>query len=96
MALPLTSGGTTNVATSYSTSDPITPGGNRLVLAFVVNQSFDPGQVVAVPTLVGNGLNWDQVETITLAAVPERRLTCFRAMGANPTAGALNFSFGGQ
>src|SRR5215475_6135853 len=96
MALPLTSGGTTDVAISYSTPGTIAPGVNRLVLAFVVNQSLDPGQLVAVPTLVGNNLNWDQVETITLAAAPERRLTCFRAMGVNPTASALNFSFDGQ
>src|SRR5262249_43941997 len=44
----------------------------------------------------GNGLNWVQIATLRVTAAPNRRLTCFRTMGAMPSTGAITFDFGGQ
>ncbi|OBB76193.1 hypothetical protein [Mycolicibacterium monacense] len=92
---PLTSGSSTGNALSYTT-DSITPTAKSLVLAFVV--SFRPPLqgTPAPPTLSGNGLQWQQVRTVLGGAQGNRRLSCFRAMGAAPTAGPVTLDFGDQ
>ena len=90
----LTSGQSTDARTSYGTAI-FNPGANRLVLAFVLNATASL-QSAATPTLGGNGLTWQQVETVTTGINGDRRLTCFRAMGAAPAAGALTISFGAE
>jgi len=77
-------------ANSYATSS-ITPGANKLVLAWIVNTH---GSAATLPTLTGNGLTWVQVDT-QLFSANTARLTLFRAMGAAPTAGAVTIDFGG-
>ncbi len=90
----LTAGSSTNAAASYSTGS-IAPGAGRLVLAFVANVRSGGGPAAA-PTLAGNGLAWDQVASLQLAGSPDHRLSCFRAMGGAPAAGAITLDFGGQ
>jgi hypothetical protein len=72
------------------TTGSISPGANRLVLAWVSNRV----STVPTPTLSGNGLTWVQVNTVTTAA-NGTRLTLFRAMGPAPTAGSVTIDFGG-
>jgi hypothetical protein len=93
----LTSGNSTTNATTYPTAI-VSPGANRLVLAFVMNARAT-NQVAATPTLSGNGLTWEPVETVTISTTGttgDRRLTCFRAMGPAPAAGAISIGFGGE
>ncbi|WP_264000335.1 hypothetical protein [Mycolicibacterium vanbaalenii] len=91
----LTSGGRVADALSYST-DTVVPTGQSLVLAFVA--SFRPALqgTPAPPTVSGNGLVWQQVQTVLGGALNNRRLSCFRAMGPAPTAGPVTFDFGDQ
>lgn len=93
--IPLTSGSSVANALAYTT-DAVTPSDQSLVLAFVV--SFRPAfqGTPAPPTLSGNGLVWQQVQTVLGGAQANRRLTCFRAMGPAPTAGAVTVDFGDQ
>lgn len=88
----LTSGQTIADAPTATTAG-ITPTANRLVLAFVTNAPT--AGLANVPTAQGNGLAWQQHTTVANAQ-NDRRLTCFRAMGAAPSPGAITFSFGGQ
>jgi hypothetical protein len=84
----LTTGSGTDIS-SYAT-DSITPGANRLVLAFVMSASPANEQATAQ----GNGLTWVLVATVE---VPQGgRLSCFHSMGAAPTSGSITFDFGGQ
>jgi hypothetical protein len=43
----------------------LTPSANRLVLAFVFNASQGE-EPAAVPTVTGNGLTWQQAQTVTV------------------------------
>jgi hypothetical protein len=90
----LTKGNSTANALTYSTAS-IAPGSNRVALAFVMNVRASPGPAVE-PTAQGNALTWKTVGSVQVAAAPNRRLTCFRATGATPTPGPLNFDFGGE
>jgi hypothetical protein len=74
----LTTGQSPTNAANFSTTS-ITPGANRLVLAFVFNGGQGFG-TAATPTANGNGLTWGSVGTVTVGALNDRRLTCFRAM----------------
>lgn len=90
----LTSNNSVNNASTYKTA-VIGPGDNTLVLAFVANaRPAIPGGTPATPTVSGNGLTWQQVQTVTAANA--RRLTCYRAMGPTPGAGDITIDFGGQ
>ena len=89
----LTIGQSSTDANSYATAS-ITPGANRLILAWVENNKATAADL---PTLSGNGLTWVQVSTVTFNTIATgfNRLTLFRAMGAAPTAGAVTISFAG-
>ena len=89
----LTQGNNTANASTYNTAS-ITPGSNRVALAFVMNVRAAGAAVE--PTAQGNGLTWKSVASVQVAAAPNRRLTCFRATGATPTQGPLNFNFGAE
>jgi hypothetical protein len=84
----LTAGSGADIS-SYAT-ESITPGANRLVLAFVMSASPANEQ----PTAQGNGLTWVLVASVE--APQGGRLTCFHSMGAAPTSGPITFDFGGQ
>jgi len=64
-------------------------------LAFVFNARASANNA-ETPTATGHSLTWKQVDSVTAGPVGDRRLTCFRAMGAAPTAGALTLDFGSQ
>ncbi len=84
----VTNSGTTD-GTSFATSS-ITPGANRLVLLFV---ACTHATVAETPNSVsGNGLTWVQVNTTAFTAAT-RKISCFRAMGAAPSAGAVTIGF---
>ena len=86
----LTKYASTTDTASYTTTS-ITPQPDQLLLALVVNtRPF--GATPETPTLSGNSLTWTQVATRTAS---NYRATLFRAMGANPTAGAVTASFAG-
>jgi hypothetical protein len=88
----LTAGSNVTASSSFATAT-ITPGAGRLVLAFVLGQKVGgPG----TPTASGNSLTWQQVASVTNAGPGNSRITCFRAMGPAPSAGALTFDFAGQ
>lgn len=91
----LTSGQSVADAASYQTAI-VEPGANALVLLFIANtRPVFPPAAASVPTVTGNGLTWQQVQTVTLGN-EDRRLTCFRALGAAPTAGQVNIDFAGE
>ena len=73
-------------ATSTTTAS-ITPTANALVLLYAFsNKATTPD----TPTATGNGLTWVQVATVTVGT---HRITCFRAMGASPSAGAVTIDW---
>lgn len=80
----LTAGFDNTDAQSYVTAS-ITPAANNLILATIVNEGVNNG----VPSLTGNGLTWVQVATQINSS---DRTTVFRAMGANPSAGAVTIA----
>jgi hypothetical protein len=88
-ATALTAGGHTGDQTSYNTNS-ISPGGNRLVLAWVFSAQTSGN---TAPTLTGNGLTWVSVASANPTA--NDRLTLFRAMGVSPSSGAVTIDFGG-
>ena len=91
-ATGLTSGKDTTPATSFATAS-ISPGGSRLILAWVANVS-QPEQG-STPTLTGNGITWVQVATVSLlSGTTTYRTTLFRGMVASPTTGAVTIDFG--
>jgi hypothetical protein len=91
----LIQGNSTANAANYKTVS-ITPGANRLVLAFVMNVRGTAAQPAVAPTASGNNLTWVQVATVQIVGAPNRRLTCFRATGPAPAAGELTFDFGAE
>ncbi|MBB2769121.1 UNVERIFIED_ORG: hypothetical protein GGE11_000016 [Mycolicibacterium obuense] len=92
---PLTSGSNTGNAMSYTT-DQITPAPAALVLVFVASFRAPLQGTPAPPALSGNGMAWQQVQTVLGGAQGNRRLTCFRSMGGGPTPGPVTFDFGDQ
>src|SRR5215207_6496693 len=90
----LTTGKSTDNVTSYTTA-AISPGANRLVLAFVMNIRLVT-DTAAQPVLQGNGLVWQVVDSVLVQGDVDRRLTCFRAMGPTPTSGPVTISFGAE
>jgi len=77
----------TAAGSSFTTAS-ISPGANRLVLAWVSDRITTP----PTPTLSGNGLTWvQQGSSITFGT--NGRFTLFRAMGALPTSGSVTISF---
>lgn len=91
VATELTTAANGSQQITYTTAS-ITPGANRLILAWIFNSNNNP---VGTPTLSGNGLTWVQVNTVTWnpVASPDYRITLFRAMGAAPTAGSVSITF---
>lgn len=75
-------------STTYTTSS-VTPGANRLVLAFVT--CYAPGGAVAPSGLTGNGLTWVKVDDFTLSGIVNCSL--WRAMGASPSAGGVTVTW---
>lgn len=78
-------------ATSYATAS-ITPTASALVIAFL--HSTKASNADAVSSVTGNGLTWVQVATFTFGTDDSNRISCFRAQGSAPTAGAVTFDFG--
>ena len=99
-ALKLTTGKDKTNQPLYTTA-LITPGANRLpgvdrlVLAFVMNIR-ETNALAATPELSGNNLNWVRVESVAVPGKPDRRLTCFRALGPDPKPGPVTISFKGE
>jgi hypothetical protein len=92
----LTSDNSVGDASNYQTAI-VQPGGNTLVLIFVANTRPGlAGGAATTPTVSGNGLAWQQVQTVATGNGGDRRLTCFRSMAATPTAGQIGIDFGGQ
>lgn len=92
----LTSGGDAD-GTSSSTTASVSPSANKLELITVTsrtNISANPN----IPTLTGNGLTWEQVNTVLwdTAGGSRKRVTMFRAMGALPSSGTITIDFDGQ
>lgn len=71
----------------YTTASQ-TPGANRLVLAIVSTVNSNDS-IAPVPTMVGNGITWVQIGTVTYKANDRQRITCFRAMGSSPSSGTV-------
>src|SRR3990167_6411072 len=86
----LTGAAATGNATSFITAS-ISPGANRLILAFVFG--FRTITADATPTLSGNGLTWVNADHRGLGCSNENS-TIFRAMGASPSAGAVTIDYG--
>ena len=86
----LTSGSSTSNTTSYGTA-AITPTGNRLIIVGVSNAGDDG----VAPTLAGNGLTYNQIDT-QLYDSSGKRLTGFWAIGASPSLGAIIIDFAGN
>lgn len=80
------------LANSYSTAS-ITPPGSELITAWIVNYRASGG-LPSQPTLSGNGLTYVAIDT-QLFGGDTARLTCYRAMGASPSAGAVTIGMGG-
>src|ERR1700682_3041610 len=95
MARTLTTGNSVDDASQFTTA-AITPSAKALVLIFVTNTRpiFAFG-TLATPRIAGNGLSWEMVNTVTTED-GDRRLTCFRSMGAAPTNGPLTIDFADQ
>lgn len=89
---PLTSDANTANQTSYDTAS-ISPGSNRLVLVAVMN--FGTGSSPNTPTLSGNGLTYQLIDS-QLYQSDFIRLSLFRSMGASPSSGAITIDFAGQ
>lgn len=86
----LTTAASSTDASSYTTAS-ITPGANRLILAWVEHVRSPLGNT---PTLSGNGLTWVFVASVDFTST--RRLNLFRAMGSSPSAGTVTIDFAGQ
>jgi hypothetical protein len=69
----------------------ISPSPNQLVLVYVA--TFNSGGTPNTPTLTGCNMTWVAVATATTT---QRKVTVFRGMSDNPTAGALTISYAGQ
>ncbi|MDT5091530.1 MAG: hypothetical protein QOH60_893 [Mycobacterium sp.] len=86
----LAAGETTNDATTFTTS-AITPGADRLLVAFVVSASvFGP---TIVPTVSSNGVNWTLLDSV---AANNRMLSCFVRRGGAPGTVVIDFPNQGQ
>ncbi|MGE5694015.1 MAG: hypothetical protein ACM4D3_01920, partial [Candidatus Sericytochromatia bacterium] len=95
MAHALTTGNSIEDVSQFTTAE-IQPTASALVLVFVTNvRHLLTLGTLATPTVTGNGLNWERITTVTTTD-EDRRLTCFRAMGANPSRGTVLISFGDQ
>ena len=79
-------------ATSYSTAS-YQPAPGALLIAMVVNSKASAPDT---PTFSGNGLTWEQIDTVTYNTVanPTQRMTTFRAQGTSPSSDAGTASFG--
>lgn len=88
----LTTAGDNVDRNSYSTAS-ISPAADNLILAWVYTIAASTPNT---PTASGNGLTWQQVNTILDTSNGLRRITLFRAMGASPSSGAVTFDFAGQ
>lgn len=88
-ALLTASSSTANTA-SYATAS-ISPAANKPVyLGVVTNQSSG---TAPNPTVTGNGLTWELVDSVDMVNVL-RRLSVYRAAGATPSAGAVTIDYG--
>jgi hypothetical protein len=85
----LTTGADSSDRTTFSTA-AITPGADRLVVAFVLNAAAFSA-TAPVPGLFGNGLNWELVDSIQMG---NRRLSSFVARGVAPSVGQINIACG--
>ncbi|WP_059017086.1 hypothetical protein [Mycobacterium sp. M26] len=86
----------TGDASAFETTS-FQPGPNTVVLLFVTSaRPVFGGGVPKTPTITGNGLLWVEVLTVLYGGNRDRRLTCFRASGAAPTAGSAVIDFGGE
>jgi len=70
---------------------------NKLYLLTVESSTYISTDPVA-PSVSGDNLTWVQVNSVVFdpTGTSRRRLTLFRAMGTNPSTGALSISFGSQ
>ncbi|HKP41792.1 hypothetical protein [Mycobacterium sp.] len=92
----LVSGSSTGDAPAFETQN-FQPGSNTLVLLFVTSaRPIFGDQVARTPTVTGNGLVWVTAKTVLYGPNDNRRLTCFRASGPAPIAGAAVIDFGGE
>ena len=84
----LTAAGDTNAGNLTATTSSITPTANALVTACVLSTD-DDGTTEAPTSVVGNGLNYVLMTSLTTDATGVYRLSSYRAMGASPSAGTV-------
>ncbi len=83
-------------STAHYTTGQVAPTADALVLAFVANvkRPLTSG-TLTTPRLSSPGLTWEVVDSVTTPD-GERRLTCLRARGPAPAAGAVDIDFADQ
>jgi hypothetical protein len=91
----LTTDNTVTDAANFQTAI-VQPSANTLVLMFVTNTRPFVNQAPAIPTITGNGLTWQQVQTVTTGPSQDRRLTCFLPLARAPAPGPITIDFGGE
>lgn len=89
----LTSGFTDDVTETDTAS--ISPTANNLILLSVTARN-GLGTEPATPTITGNGLTWELVDSAywDTTSSSRRKLFVFRAMGSSPSTGVINIDFG--
>lgn len=92
-ALNLTSGGDNTTTGTSKTTASISPSANALIICAVHNHKPGGGNPATV-TVSGCNLTWVQIATFLGTTDNSHRITLFRAMGQNPTTGALTISSG--
>lgn len=85
----LATASSTTDGTSFATAS-ISPAAGRLVLLWVACTHATTAE--APSSVTGNGLTWVQVNSVSFPTAT-RRLSCFRALGAAPSAGAVTINF---
>lgn len=82
----------TNPSGSSLVTSSVSPTANAYQLMAVFQ--FDAVTLGSVTSVVGNGLTWVQIGTVTITnlGVPFARLTVFRSMAAAPTTGAATIT----
>lgn len=87
----------TVVSSTSLTSNTYTPSANKLILISIAqrtNISVEPNQ----PTVSGNGLTWELVNTVMYDTTPTtlKRVSVYRAMSSSPTTGKATVDCGEQ
>lgn len=86
----LFSNGSGSAASSYTTAS-WTPAANKVYLVLLVNRR-DGGTVPTQPTISGNGITWNLINSAAGAGSNRARATAFWGVSDSPSAGAIAIS----